>query len=96
MFPIGLHLDLVFKEPSSAVSEPEEVVVHVFIVELAVMNSAYGLGNGHDFSWHDAMEMRLILWVWHGDNWKGINRGVGSGRAGETAPWVQGDFKGRR
>ena len=73
MFPPWCYPERVFIEPSSAVSEPEEVVV------VSIMNSADGLGNGHDFSWNDVMEIRLILWVWLGENWKGINRGVRTG-----------------
>ena len=46
-------LVVIFVEPSAAVSEPKEVVVHIRSGVLAEINAADSLGNNHGVSFFD-------------------------------------------
>ena len=56
-------LVVIVVEPSAAVSEPEEVVVHVPSGVLAEITAADGFGNKHDLSaFDDASVYWETLW----------------------------------
>ena len=51
---------VIFVEPSAAVSEPEEVVIHVLLVVIAEIDAADGFGNKHDLSTFDDVSVSAL------------------------------------